>query len=119
MKGGELKRGRAAEHSPWGLEDDQGSPLAPMRLPRGLNAPLGRPVEEVKEPVIKAVGELRLEEEEEVMEEKPVESTEEAVEEVEGPGSSRVDPLGGIPIEAVEKLHATLGAGQTRRRLRG
>jgi hypothetical protein len=50
----------------------------------------------VKKPVIKAVGELRLEEEE-VAEEKSVESTEEAVEEAEGPGSSRVDPTGGIP----------------------
>ena len=103
------------------MAGDWGRGWRPVRLPRGLNAPLGRPVEEVKKPVIKAVGELRLEEEEEVAEErpvevakeevKPVESTEEAVEEVEGPGSSRVDPLGGIPFKSVEKLHATLGAG--------
>jgi hypothetical protein len=75
-----------------------------VRLPRGLNAPLGRPAEEARKP-----GELKLEEEE-AMEEKPavevakeevkpVESTEEAVEEVEGPGGSRVDPSGGIPIQ--------------------
>jgi hypothetical protein len=78
----------------------------------------------VKKPV-KAVEELKLEaeevmEEKPAVEEKPVEAVKEeekqveAVEEVEGPGSSRVDPSGGIPIEAVEKLHATLGAGQTR-----
>jgi hypothetical protein len=64
----------------------------------------------VKKPVVKAVGELKLEEEEEAIEEKPLEKpTEkvvkeeekpvEAVEEVEGPGSSRVDPSGGIPIQ--------------------
>jgi hypothetical protein len=77
-----------------------------VRLPRGLNAPLGRPAEEARKPIVKA--ELRLEEEEEAVEEKPAVEEElveavkeekpvEAVEEVEGPGSSRVDPSGGIP----------------------
>jgi hypothetical protein len=85
------------------MAGDWGEGLAgPVRLPRGLNAPLGRPVEEARKPIVK---ELKLEEEEiaeekpteAVKEEKPVESTEEAVE--EGPRSSRVDPLGGIPIQ--------------------
>jgi hypothetical protein len=71
-----------------------------VRLPRGLNAPLGRPAEEARKPIIK---ELKLEEEEGVAEEKPTEAVKEekpveAVEEVEGPGSSRVDPTGGIPV---------------------
>jgi len=63
--------------------------------------------EEVRKPIVKA--ELRLEEEEVVeekpaVEKRPIEAVkeeakpiEEAVEEVEGPGSSRVDPTGGIP----------------------
>jgi hypothetical protein len=73
-----------------------------VRLPRGLNAPLGRPAEEARKPIVK--GELKLEEEEEAVEEKPTEAVKEgkpveAVEEVEGPGSSRVDPTGGIPIQ--------------------
>ncbi|MCL7383809.1 MAG: hypothetical protein LZ174_05940 [Thaumarchaeota archaeon] len=55
-------------------------------------------------------------EEKPAVEKKPVESTEEVVEEVEGPGSSRVDPTGGFPLKSMERLHATLGAGQTRGR---
>ena len=75
-----------------------------------------RPVVEAKKPIVKVVEpELKLEEEEAAVGERPTEAEKPVVtEEAEGPRSSRVDPLGGIPLKAVERLHATAGAGQTR-----
>jgi len=89
-----------------------------------VRAESGRSIVKAAEPELT---ELKIEEEAGIEERateggeaKPVELVKEeaaqksAAGEFEGPGSSRVDPSGGIPVQDCGWIHATAGAGQTR-----